>query len=109
MNKVRLIPRNINTLKRDPEGPKVQRIWIPELDGLGVDLGKSKRSFIYKFKSPVTNKFRIITLDNYSYSQELNKSQLNDIEDDYYQLRRKIRNGVDPLAEKDIEREQRKQ
>lgn len=75
---------------------------------MGIDLDKTKKSFIYKFKSPVTGKYRIITLDNFSCSQNLDENQIDNIVDDYYQLRRKIRNGLAPLAEKDAARQEHK-
>ena len=39
-------------------------------DGFGVALGKTKISFIHRYKSPVTDKFRIDTLAKFTYGHD---------------------------------------
>lgn len=74
MKKITLSAKGFNALKRNPSGPKVQRIWISDLKGLGVDLGKMKKSFILKYKSPENDKQRILSIESYSYQQTLDKN-----------------------------------
>jgi len=109
MNKFNLNAKKFNALQRDPAGAKVQRHRTHEFRGLGVDLGKSKKSIVYRYKSPETGKFRIVTLDSYSYAQELDAELIDHIVSDHYQLKDKIRAGIDPLEIKNKERQQRKQ
>jgi len=109
MHTVELSPKVINSLKRDPAGPKSQRRWFPELRGLGIDLGKSKRSFILKYKSPITDKFRIIAIESYGNDQVITEDDLEDVREDHSALRKKIRASIDPLLEKEEAREAHKQ
>ena len=109
MKKIPLNSKNFNPLKRDPNGAKVQRVWISDYKGLGIDLGKTKKTFIYKFKSPVTNKFRILTIESFTYTQTIDEDVVMDVEEDYLTVRKQIRSGVDPLELKAQEREQRQQ
>jgi len=57
MKKATLSAKFFNSLKRDPDESKSQRIWFSDHKGLGVDLGKTKKTFIYKYKSPTTEKY----------------------------------------------------
>ena len=67
MKKATLSAKLFNSLKRDINGSKSQIIWFSDYKGLGVDLGKTKNTFIYKFKSPTTSKFRILSIEYHSY------------------------------------------
>lgn len=43
MKKVSLSAKTFNSFKRDPRGPKVQRIGFEEFRGLAADHGKTKQ------------------------------------------------------------------
>ncbi|MCU7800332.1 MAG: hypothetical protein KZQ70_09350 [gamma proteobacterium symbiont of Lucinoma myriamae] len=68
MDKINFSAKVINTLQYNPAGAKVQRKWFNNFDGFGVSLGKTKLTFIHKFKSPVIGRPRINTLCNFKYS-----------------------------------------
>ena len=70
MNKFKFTPAGFNSLKRDPSGTKVQHVWAKDFRGLGADLGKTKKSLIYRYKSPESGKFRIMTLDSFTRSDD---------------------------------------
>jgi len=109
MKKDHLSLKSFNPLRRDPSGAKTQRLWASNFRGLGVDLGKTKKSIIYKFKSPITGKFRVIVMDSFSYKQILDEGHIDRIVSDHYKIKDKIRAGIDPLAEKDNIRAERKE
>lgn len=63
MKKIYLSAKSFNSLQYDKAGAKTQRVWTHEFKGLGVSLGMTTKSIIYKYKSPIDNKLKIITLD----------------------------------------------
>ncbi len=88
MKKTILNVRNFNALKRDPNGSKTQRIWFSNFMGMGVDLGKTKKTFIFKYKSLATGKYTTTTLESYSYEQIIDKRVILDLEEDYISTRK---------------------
>lgn len=101
MKKIYLSAKNFNSLHRDPCGAKSQRVWTKEFRGLGINLGEAKKSLIYKYKSPKTDKFRIIVLDSFNYEQQLDEDQIDQLVALHYDIKTKVRAGIDPLDEKE--------
>ena len=44
-----------------------------------IALCKSKKSFVYRYKSPETGAFSLAILSTYSYSQEINQRKIDHI------------------------------
>lgn len=111
MNKVVLNPENtkeLNSLKRDPDGAKSQRIWFSNHKNLGLDLGRTKKSFFYKYKSPLGGKFMIYTFKSFTNTEVIDKVVVKAVLLLYMTVDNQVTmSGLDPLALRDEEREKR--
>lgn len=94
---IKLSIHSFNHLQRDQKGPRVQREWFSNYDGLGVDLNNTKKSIIFKYKSPITGRYSIAKIGSYSYSQKLTRAGLKEIDAAYYAFRGDVARGDDPL------------
>lgn len=101
MKKIYISSKSFNSLKQDKAGAKTQRVWTHEFKGLGVSLGMTTKSIIYKYKSPIDNKLKIITLDSFNYDQILNDDLIDEIVGEHYSIKSKIRAGICPITEKE--------
>ncbi|MCU7831811.1 MAG: hypothetical protein KZQ56_04215, partial [gamma proteobacterium symbiont of Lucinoma myriamae] len=109
MKKIKLSAKTFNRLQYDTSGAKTQRVWTNEFRGLGVSLGQTRKSIIYKYKSPVDNRFKIITMDSFTYDQVLDDDLIDEIVGEHYAIKSKIRAGICPITQREKERVARAQ
>lgn len=92
----------LNAQKRDPEGSRSQRVWFSNHKGLGLDLCQTKKSFFYKYKSPITGKFRVYTFKSFNNDEEIDPIILQSLMILFRTVSRQVSEGLDPKAMREV-------